>query len=149
MPGSFGSMPSFGGGGGGGGGAGSYASYIPMLMSLFGGGGQQQVQAPLPVDNIGLLGGKVGDSGLRGFRQASNAQIGGIDNLETEPFSKKSEGDTPNPFVGFFDKLDTNLQSPSKQIGLGLLGQQDPRLAVAGLIAMGLLGGNDDSTANR
>lgn len=106
---------------------------------------QQQVMAPPPVDNSVMSGKPF--QGLEAFRAASNAQIGGIDAAITEPASEKLEEKKPeNPFVGFFDRLDNNLQSPSKQIGLGLLGRQDPRLAMAGLIAMGLLG--NDSTTN-
>ena len=142
-----GSMSS-GGGASSGGGFGNYAQFamqiLPMLM-----GGQQQVSAAPPVDNSGLLGPPLGSEGLPRFKAASSAQIGGVDAAITPPASEQLGEKAPdNPFIGFFDKLDTNLQSPSKQIGLGLLGQQDPRLAVAGLIAMGLLGGSNDSTTN-
>lgn len=45
-----------------------------------------------------------------------------------------------SPFSGFFGNLDRNLQSPSKVLGLGLLGQLDQRLPLAGLLGMGLMG---------
>jgi hypothetical protein len=47
-----------------------------------------------------------------------------------------------NPFSGFFGNLDNTLGSPAKLLGLGLLGQIDPRLGAAGLLAGGLLGKN-------
>ena len=53
-----------------------------------------------------------------------------------------AENDPQNPFSQFFGNLDSNLQSPSKQLGLGLLGQLNPNLPYAGLLAMGLLGKN-------
>ena len=43
-------------------------------------------------------------------------------------------------FNSFFNNLDTNLQSPSKVLGLGLLNQINPNLALGGLLAGGLLG---------
>jgi hypothetical protein len=46
-----------------------------------------------------------------------------------------------NPFNQFFGNVDQTLQSPSKVLGLGLLGQIDPRLGIAGLIASGFLNG--------
>lgn len=46
-----------------------------------------------------------------------------------------------SPFSEFFGNLDQNLQSPSKVLGMGLLGQIDPRLGYGALAAMGLLGG--------
>ena len=50
--------------------------------------------------------------------------------------------DEQNPIEAIFGNLDSNLQSPSKQLGLGLLGQINPNLPYAGLLAMGLLGPN-------
>ena len=47
-----------------------------------------------------------------------------------------------NPFSGFFGNLDDTLGSPAKVLGMGLLGQIDPRLGAAGLLAGGLLGKN-------
>ena len=47
-----------------------------------------------------------------------------------------------NPFSGFFGNFDQNIQSPGKQLGLGLLGSIDPRLGYAGLLGMGLFGKN-------
>ena len=43
---------------------------------------------------------------------------------------------------GFFGNLDDTLSSPSQTLGIGLLGQLDPRLALLGLGAGGLLGNN-------
>lgn len=149
MPASFGSsIGSSGASAGGGGGFGNYAQLVMQILpSLM--GGQQQATAAPAVDNSGLLGPPIGQ-GLPRFKAASNAQIGGVDAAITPPASETLPDKSPaNPFIGFFDKLDNNLQSPSKQIGLGLLGQQDPNLALAGIIAMGLLGGADDSTTNK
>ena len=47
---------------------------------------------------------------------------------------------------GFFGNIDNTLQSPSKTIGLGLLGNIDPRLGYAGLLASGFFGGQKDGT---
>ena len=45
-------------------------------------------------------------------------------------------------FLSQFGKgIDETLSSPSKQLGIGLLGQIDPRLSLAGLLAGGLFGG--------
>lgn len=41
----------------------------------------------------------------------------------------------------FTDNLDQTFQSPSKQLGLGLLGQLHPGLALGGLLAGGIFGG--------
>ena len=48
----------------------------------------------------------------------------------------------PSGLGGFFGNLDDTLGSQSKVLGLGLLGQLDPRLGLAGLLAGGLLGKN-------
>ena len=47
---------------------------------------------------------------------------------------------------GFFGNIDNTLQSPSKTIGLGLLGNIDPRLGYAGLLASGFFGGKKGGT---
>ena len=45
-------------------------------------------------------------------------------------------------FLSQFGKgIDETLSSRSKQLGIGLLGQIDPRLSLAGLLAGGLFGG--------
>jgi hypothetical protein len=71
---------------------------------------------------------------LEDFKQKSSDQIGGI--------GGPIDTNQTNPFGQFFGNLDGNLQSPSKQLGLGLLGQVNPYLPYAGLLAMGLLGPN-------
>lgn len=45
-------------------------------------------------------------------------------------------------FGSFFDNLNTNLESPAGQLGLGLLGRMSnsPALPIAGLLGMGLMG---------
>ena len=45
-------------------------------------------------------------------------------------------------FGKFFGNMDQNLQSPSKVIGMGLLGQMNPALGYGGLLASGLFGEN-------
>lgn len=62
----------------------------------------------------------------------------------TDPNILESLQETPEKsgFGAFFGNLDQNLQSPSKQIGLSLLSQIDPRLAQLGLLGGGLFGQN-------
>lgn len=43
---------------------------------------------------------------------------------------------------GFFGNLDNTLNSPSKILGLGLLGRINPGLSLLGLLGGGLFGGN-------
>jgi hypothetical protein len=43
---------------------------------------------------------------------------------------------------GFFGNLDNTLNSPSKILGLGLLGRLDPSLSILGLLGGGLFGKN-------
>lgn len=51
----------------------------------------------------------------------------------------------PPNFMGrlgqFADNIDHTFQSPSKQLGLGLLGQIHPGLALGGLLGAGIFGG--------
>lgn len=103
---------------------------LPLLQQLM---GSTQVGAP-PVqpEPMGLLSGKGG---------LPVDLLGGPDPKPMAPpegaLDTSAEG---GMFNSFFDTLDTNLQSPSKLLGLGLLNRVDPRLGGAGLIGMGLLG---------
>lgn len=59
--------------------------------------------------------------------------LGGLQDREKEQLG---------PFGKFFGNLDQNLQSPSKIIGMGLLGRIHPALGYGSLVAGGLLGPN-------
>lgn len=92
------------------------------------------------IDTGGLLGGggvtdALQDTGLGGFKAASNAQIGGIGGPPEQP------GGFGDKIGGFLGGLDQGLQSPSQLLGLGLLGQlggNSPALPLLGLLGMGL-----------
>ena len=105
-----------------------------LLQQLFSAGGEQTgvvgeaVGAlPPPIDTPSVQANDVPDF----FREGSTPQ-------ETPSFLS-GLGEKAG---GFFGNLDENLQSPSKVIGMGLLGQIDPRLGYGGLLASGLFGKN-------
>lgn len=120
-------------------------------------GSQEPVQ---PAPTFNQAGGSTGFSPLR---LGSTNEIPSVNNSVSNFFgsegsiedligSPKEQGqelasqvradDKPTGLGAFFGNLDQNLQSPSKQIGLGLLSQIDPRLAQAGLLAGGFFGEN-------
>ena len=50
---------------------------------------------------------------------------------------KTVEAPEQSGFGKFFGNIDSTLSSPSKTLGIGALGQIDPKLALAGLLASG------------
>ena len=113
----------------------------PLIGSLF---GTQQVGPAAPAFNMGggpamaNLSTQVAGGGLPTLLSQTMPEMGppapvddAVEDVEQKGFFDK-----------FFSNLDTNLQSPSKVIGLGLLNRLDPRLAGAGLLAGGFLGPN-------
>ena len=126
-------------------GQGGGTDYLGLLMQALPmmGGQQQQIQPPPPA---GLLGGQAPKLGqvAEDFQQKiRDPNVGTLNEAITLPASekvpeKKTMGDRVG---GFFGNIDDTFQSPSKVIGLGLLNRQDPNLALAALVASGLLGG--------
>ena len=142
-------FPSGGSSSGGGGGffssAGNYADILGPLLGMMGGGGQQQVLPPPPTGLLGPIP-QVGQSSDTP-QVIRDPEAGTLDEAIDLPASeklpeKKSMGDRVG---GFFGNIDETFQSPSKVIGLGLLNRQDPNLALAALVASGLLGGQNGS----
>ena len=93
--------------------------------------GQQEIPLAPPVNDT------AGIPSLQGMAQQQGQAVGSPG--MTPPIAGGGFGEKVG---GFFGNLDQNLQSPSKVIGMGLLGQIDPRLAVGGLLAGGLFGKN-------
>lgn len=98
----------------------------PMLGGTHGVGGNADAIAQLAMQNNFGQGGMIG--GLPGAMQ--NLPEGGS---EVPP----KETQEPSGLGKFFGNLDSTLSSPSKTLGIGALGQIDPRLALAGLLASG------------
>ena len=164
-PSPFGGIPSFGGqpGGSGDGDGGGSGLPIPLdkLLGLFGGllggGGDPnaQIRPAVPI-NLGGGGGGLfgGQNPLASFLPSPTDTIGSNitqvaskgageprqfgDTTTDEP----DAGNEPNKFSQFAgkfgDNLNRTLSSPTKTAGLGLLGDMDPRLVYAGLLAAGL-----------
>lgn len=119
------------------------------------GGGQQEQPRPAPAFNSAQFGGSRPQFSPNGLPDQSPATRfmspgGSIEDLIGKPKEQGQElasqvraEDKPSGFGAFFGNLDKNLQSPSKQIGLALLSQIDPRLAQAGLLAGGFFGENN------
>ena len=125
-------------------GQGGGTDYLGLLMQALPmmGGQQQQIQPPPPA---GLLGPapKVGQVAEDFQQKIRDPNAGTLNAAITLPASekvpeKKTMGDRVG---GFFGNIDDTFQSPSKVMGLGLLNRQDPNLALAALVASGLLGG--------
>ena len=126
-----------------------------ILQTLF---GQKQLGAPAPQFQPGESGGlDLGGPDLVSLLTNLGQQDqGGVTNalqaLPTEPQEGSPDfvgppndaaGIEPPGFLSdFFGKLDSNLQSPSKVLGLGLLNRLDPKLGLLGLLSSGIFGGN-------
>ena len=130
-----------------------------ILQTLF---GQKQLGAPAPQFQPGESGGlDLGGPDLASLLTNLGQQDqGGVTNalqaLPTPPqvtelpsvFNTDEQNSALTPetspgFLGdFFGKLDSNLQSPSKVLGLGLLNRLDPKLGLLGLLSAGIFGGN-------
>ena len=117
---------------------------LPQLFGLMGG---SQVAPPAPAFNT--PGNPVNALGLPEMRAASptggqndimSSLVGNPLKKPPKPGDKTMPEEPPGFFNQFFDTLDTNLHSPSKVLGLGLLSQLDPRLGGLGLLAGGFLG---------
>ena len=54
---------------------------------------------------------------------------------EKKPVTDETSGQSG--FGGFLGNIDSTLSSPSKTLGIGLLGRMHPNLALAGLLASG------------
>lgn len=115
-----------------------------MIPQLFGG---QQVGPAAPAFNVG----RTAAAGALSPQLASGGLGGLLSNVaqqtSEEPSVRQRVEDIQKPkpdfFSGFFNNLDQGFQSPSRMIGLGLLNQIDPRLAMGGAAVqgLGLLGG--------
>ena len=150
MPLNFGSLPSSGGPSPGGmGGFPPPDQWGQMLKMLGLIQGEQQIAPPAPAPNTGLFGNQPNLSEIDNIPLPNTP----VPTTQADPvpeFFRK--GSTPpvdttademsfgDRFSNFFGNLDQHMESPSKIIGLGLLGQIDPRLANLALVAGGLFG---------
>lgn len=113
----------------------------PLIGSIF---GTQQVGPAAPAFNMGggpamgNLSSQVAGGGLPALLNQVAPEMGPPAPVDDAMNEVQKQGF----FDKFFNNLDSNLQSPSKVIGLGLLNRLDPRLAGAGLLAGGFLGPN-------
>jgi len=113
--------------------------------------GEKQLGGPAPSPGgVGGAGGLLGGSpgALANLSQFGMSNSGTIEEAVTPPASEQvgppesraGTGDQPGLLGKFFNNLDQTFSSPSKQLGLGLLGNVDPKLGIAGLLASGLFG---------
>ena len=117
-------------------------AFQPGMTSQTGLGGTLQSELLKPQGLLSLL---------QSLNQGPEAPISeAVESLPTEQFGPPDELFESGPdkkagikgFLSQFGKgIDETLSSPSKQLGIGLLGQIDPRLSLAGLLAGGLFGG--------
>lgn len=133
------------------------AAIGPLFQQLFGG---QQVAPAAPAPQLGGTTGVGGDalSRLAERNNFGSGIIGGLpeamQNLPTQQIGAATPsmadmaaennfgGSEPQKQGGigqFFGNIDSTLQSPAKTLGIGALGQIDPRLAMAGLLASGFI----------
>lgn len=114
------------------------AGIIPSLI----GGKQLGPMAPAIMPQAAATGALTPQvtSGLLG---AAMQQMSQGEPDSSDLVAQKRDEKRPNFFGGFFENLDQGFQSPSRMIGLGLLNQIDPRLAMGGAAVqgLGLLGG--------
>lgn len=125
-----------------------------MMMGSFGSQliGGKQLGAPAPAPNFG--GGLDFSKQLAELAQQNNfghgGMIGGLPQaMQNLPESPKVNDKKPSPVVeetpeqsgfgGFLGNIDSTLSSPSKTLGIGLLGRMHPNLALAGLLASGFM----------
>lgn len=125
------------------------AAIGPLFQQLFGG---QQVAPAAPAPQLGGTTGVGGDALSRlaernnfGSGAVGSGIIGGLpeamQNLPQglPPGTQGIQPEEPSGFGKFFGNIDSTLSSPSKTLGIGALGQIDPRLAMAGLLASGFI----------
>jgi len=133
---------------------------MTALASIFGtAAGGKQLGGVAPPFQAGAMGMDQDEDILAKIRRMSQpTPVMGVNNF---PFgmndSEPAAGPNPEPvgppdelgkkpiwgrLGGIFGNLDSNLASPSKQLGIGLLGELSPYGALAGLAAAGLLGPN-------
>lgn len=126
----------------GGGGGFDYLGLLMQAMPLLGGGQQQQIAPPPPTGLLGPIP-EVGQAAEDFQQLVRDPNAGTLDEAITLPASEKvpEKPTLSERASGFFGNIDDTFQSPSKVIGLGLLNRQDPNLALAALVASGLLGG--------
>jgi hypothetical protein len=103
---------------------------------LLGGGQQALPPAPVPPQ---LPANPVTSS--MPFAPIGRSRAAGTLEAALSGTDEKDEKETKRGFDEFFGSIDKTLNSPSKVIGLGLLGQLHPALFYAGLLTTGLLGG--------
>lgn len=129
-------------------GQGGGTDYFGLLMQALPmmGGQQQQIQPPPPAGLLGPVP-KVGQVAEDFQQKIRDPNAGTLNEAITLPASEKLDRDDKDDRTigdrigGFFGNIDNTIQSPSKLVGLGLLNRQDPNLALAALVASGLLGG--------
>ena len=81
-----------------------------------------------------------GSGGVQGALEESGVASTGPREEVGPPESRAGAGEQAGLLGKFFNNLDTTFSSPSKQLGLGLLGNINPALGGAGLLASGLFG---------
>ena len=125
--------------------AGSLA--LPLISGLLGGGYEAGAPAPPPVDNSGQMGVANpfnANTGVSQLAQGNNFglpipnALSGVEKPESSfalPDALKKAGDFGGEFLS---NVNNTLESPAKLTGLGLLGDINPRLVYAGLLAAGL-----------
>ena len=131
---------------GGGMGFGDYMNLAGMFGGLLGGGGPQVGSAPVvpTVTGSGIpLGSESAAQAMSRMAAGTNfGQPGTLSEAITPPASEEAGEPDKTTFSQrveqFAGNLDNTLNSPAKMLGIGLLGQVDPRLVWAGLLAAGL-----------
>lgn len=105
--------------------------------------GSTQIAPAAPPPNMGPVTGiPTNPEAISALARQNNFGSGIFGSTPVSDLASGSQaGNSNTKGGGFFDNLDKTLSSPSKTLGIGLLGQLDPRLALAGLIASGFMNG--------
>ena len=118
---------------------------LPAILQSIMGGQQVAPAAPAfntpqnPVSTLGLPGANTFTPEMMD-QDLMSSLIGSPLKKPPKPGDKTIPDEGPGFFNNFFNTLDSNLQSPSKVLGLSLLSRLDPRLGAAGLLGAGFLG---------
>lgn len=92
-------------------------------------------------DRLAALNQPVGNEVQKAMAGSTNANVGPT-KLAALSQNAQPEAAGPSGLGAFFGNLDSNLQRPSMQLGLGLLGRAHPAAPYLGLLAQGLYGDN-------
>lgn len=111
----------------------------PMMGRSNGVGGNADILAQLAQQNNFGQGGMIGGLPQAMQNLPETAGTPKINSKDKAPSSVIEENPEQSGFGKFFGNLDSTLSSPSKTLGIGALGQINPYVGLAALLASGFM----------